>query len=280
MKSCYFRHAEKQKQKTSQEKPKKFQFYVYNNFNKSNNVKSNISDYETEQSFPKNNSNKQTQLTSNLESNTKTLSQNKKLTNEDIANKNAKEYLFYKKRREFQKKINSQDKLITELQCKLSFYKKQVNLCEKINSKKKSCSFNKSKSNETKENENKIGKQISNLLKENNSYNNLKFINEKVNNYRSLKSDELKNKNLNLFNNVVYQKKKGNVFLNNNTKNKSKSKINDKNLDDGIKNSLESEKKLNEININDKEYQRIYKKATDLILQFFNHYEKLKSKKV
>ena len=281
MKNCYFRHTEKQKPKTSQNKPKEFQFYVYSNFNKSTNIKSNISDYETEQSFPKNNSNKQMQLTSNLESDVKTLTQKKKLTNEDIANKNAKEYLYYKKRREFQKKISSQDKLITELQCKLSFYKKQVNLCEKINSKKKSYSLNKSKPNDIKQNGNTIGKQISNLTKENNLYNNLKSINENIHNYKSLKSEELKNKNFNIFSNVVYQKKKGNNFLNNNTKNKSKQKIYNNNFDDRIKKNIESVEKINENNINkDNEEQKMYKKATDLIIQFFEYYENLKNKKV
>ena len=189
----------KQKDKKKQQKQKDIQILI----NNIHDIKPNLSEYETEQSIPKNNSsNKQIIMTSIIEGKMKkNLSPNKNIFVNDSTKKynpgkmnnltksinnnhnnnhnNTTDNLNDKQCHDYEVKISKLDKTIRELNNQLSFFKKQTNLCEKnynsfknsLNNKKKSksCSINKQKVNHNKNTNN--GQCTPNILYQNKNIN-------------------------------------------------------------------------------------------------------------
>ena len=167
----------KQKDKIKQQKQKNIQIVTNNNFCNNNDIKQNLSEYETEQSIPKNNtSNKQIIMASIIGGKMrKTLSPNKNVFTNDstrkyypgkknnlaksINNNNnsnlnkATGNINEKQRHDYEMIISKKDKTIKELNNQLAYFKKQKNLYNSFKSslnnkkKSKSCSINKQKVN-------------------------------------------------------------------------------------------------------------------------------------
>ena len=187
----------KPKDKKKQQKQKDIQIFSNNIPCKNNDIKPNLSEYETEQSIPKNNSsNKQILIASIIGGKMrKTLSPSKNIFTNDSTKKcypgnnnlaksinnnhnSTTGHLNEKQRHEYEMRISKQDKAIRELNNQLSYYKKQVNLYEKnynsfkssLNNKKKSksCSINKQKTNHNNVNN---GQCTPNILYQNKNIN-------------------------------------------------------------------------------------------------------------